>query len=391
MEPFVTQISIGRFHHFHLARQLERHQILCNIYTGYPRFKLADEHGIPTSKIHSFPWLQAPYMALSRFNFLSTKWLKPELAWLAHETLDIYVASKLKDSNILIALSGSGLHSGKQIQENGGIHICDRGSSHIRYQDELLADEYERYGSRWPGIDPRSIAKEEAEYEQANWVCIPSQFCYDTFIAQGYPAAKLLKISYGARLERFYPDLGDSNMNADEFRILFVGGAGPRKGFLDLLKAFERFRHTGKRLLLIGSLDTEAKAALSQINQSRITVLGSVANSKLREYYSQSAVFVLPSIEEGLSMVIGEAMACACPIIATTNTGASELITEGVEGFIVPIRSPELIADRLQQLADQPELRERMGLAALSRVQKMRGWDDYGDQWHNHLNKIITV
>jgi starch synthase len=76
-------------------------------------------------------------------------------------------------------------------------------------------------------------------------------------------------------------------------------------------------------------------------------------------------------------MVIDEAMAYGCPVIATTNTGASELITNGVEGLIVPIRSPEVIADRLQQLADQPELRDRMGQAALERVQQLGGWDAY--------------
>jgi glycosyltransferase involved in cell wall biosynthesis len=99
-------------------------------------------------------------------------------------------------------------------------------------------------------------------------------------------------------------------------------------------------------------------------------------------------VFVLPSIEEGLAMVIGEAMACGCPVIASTNTGASEMISEGVEGFIVPIRSPGLIADRLQQLADQPELREHMGKAALMRVQQLGGWDAYGDAWTSLLQQV---
>ncbi len=87
-------------------------------------------------------------------------------------------------------------------------------------------------------------------------------------------------------------------------------------------------------------------------------------------------------------MVIGEAMACGCPVIASTNTGASELIKEGVEGYIVPIRSPDVIADRLQQLADQPELREDMGQAALNRVQNLGGWDAYGEAWETALNNF---
>jgi glycosyltransferase involved in cell wall biosynthesis len=370
----VTQISIGRFHHFHLARQLERVGLLDAIYTGYPRFKLADEPGIPRDKINSFPWLQAPYMARGHLGLNRFAWLDREWAWWAHETLDRYVASQLREPAILIALSGSGLYSGHKIQQLGGIHICDRGSSHIRVQEQLLTEEYQRYGSRWLGIDPRSIAKEEAEYEKANWISIPSQFCYDSFVSQGVPAAKLLKIPYGSRLERFYPE-GGPNTYGDEFRILFVGAAGPRKGFIDLLTAFEMLRHPGKQLILVGSLSPEALAMLAKVDQSRIIVLGSVPNAQLRRHYSEASVFVLPSIEDGFAMVIGEAMACGCPVIASTIMGASELISEGVEGFIVPIRSPGLIADRLQQLADQPELREQMGKAALMRVQQLGGWD----------------
>jgi glycosyltransferase involved in cell wall biosynthesis len=383
----VTQISIGRFHHFHLARQLERVGLLDAIYTGYPRFKLADEPGIPRDKINSFPWLQAPYMARGHLGLNRFAWLDREWAWWAHETLDRYVASQLREPAILIALSGSGLYSGHKIQQLGGIHICDRGSSHIRVQEQLLTEEYQRYGSRWLGIDPRSIAKEEAEYEKANWISIPSQFCYDSFVSQGVPAAKLLKIPYGSRLERFYPEAGP-NTNGDEFRILFVGAAGPRKGFIDLLAAFERLRHPGKQLILVGSLSPEAQAMLARVDQSQITVLGTLPNAQLRRHYSEASVFMLPSIEEGLAMVIGEAMACGCPVIATTNTGASELISDGVEGFIVPIRSPGLIADRLQQLADQPELREQMGKAALMRVQQLGGWDAYGDAWTSLLQQV---
>jgi glycosyltransferase involved in cell wall biosynthesis len=383
----VTQISIGRFHHLHLARQLEKRGILDAVYTGYPRFKLADESGIPRSKIHTFPWLLAPYLACGRLGLNGSAWLDREWTWLAQESLDRYVAWNLKEPTVLIALSGSGLYAGRKAQELGGVHICDRGSSHIRVQEQLLREEYERYGSRWRGIDPRLIAKEEAEYEQADSISIPSQFCYDSFLEQGVPATKLIKLPYGARLGRFYPP-ASPNSNHEEFRILFVGAAGPRKGFIDLLNAFKRFRHPAKKLFLVGSLALEAKAILARTDQSQITVLGTVPNPQLRQHYSQASVFVLPSIEEGLAMVIGEAMACGCPVIASTNTGASELITDGLDGFIVPIRSPEVIADRFQQLADQPELRMQMGQAALERVQRIGGWDAYGEAWEEELAHV---
>lgn len=384
----ISQVSIGRFHHFHLARQLEKRGLLAAIYTGYPRFKLLDETDVPLAKIHTFPWFQTPFMARGRIGLDRWEWLNREWAWQAHQTLDSYVANRLCRPTVLIALSGSGLYSGGRAQQLGGIHICDRGSSHIRVQDQLLHDEYARYGLSWSGIDPRSIAKEEAEYAHADWISVPSQFCYDSFVAQGVTPEKLLKIPYGARLERFWPTELHQPDDDREFRVLFVGCAGVRKGLLDLLEAFRLFNHPNKRLILIGGFSSESKALLDSVDQASIESLGSVANSDLREHYSRASVFVLPSIEEGLAMVIGEAMACGCPIIASTNTGASELISDAVEGFIVPIRSPRLIADRLQLLADNPELRLQMGSAALARVQRLEGWDAYGEAWFAELKRI---
>ncbi len=89
---------------------------------------------------------------------------------------------------------------------------------------------------------------------------------------------------------------------------------------------------------------------------------------------------VLPSVEEGLALVLGEAMSCGCPVIASENTGAADLLTDGVEGYVVPIRSATAITARLQTLADDPDGRRRMSQAARERMTTVRGWGDYGDQ-----------
>lgn len=384
-----TQVSIGRFHHFHLARQLEKYLLLDSIYTGYPHWKLVDEEGIPRSKIRTFPWVQTPYMGRGKLALDRWLWLNRLWAWLAHDTLDRYVAAQLTEPGILIALSGSGLHSGRRMQQLGGYHICDRGSVHISLQNQLLREEYNRYGLEWEGIDPRILEKELAEYEQANYISVPSRFCFDSFVDQGCSRAKLLTFPYGARLSRFKPAVSSNLLpRREQFLILFVGHAGVRKGFIDLLAAYRLLRHPNKRLLLIGTLSSPAKELLNCCNLEGIKHLGIVPNVQLSDYYNQASVFVLPSIEEGLAMVIGEAMACGCPVIASTNTGASELITDGDDGFIVPIRRPDLIALRLQQLADEPQFADRMGRAAAARALMLRGWNQYGERWASLLSKL---
>jgi glycosyltransferase involved in cell wall biosynthesis len=89
-------------------------------------------------------------------------------------------------------------------------------------------------------------------------------------------------------------------------------------------------------------------------------------------------------------MVMAQAMACGCPVISSTNTGGEDLFTDGVEGFVVPIRSPEAIAARLQQLADDPALQQRMSEAALARVRQIGGWHQYGEAWAKLLRELIA-
>ena len=386
-----TLICIGKFHHFHLARQLILFNKLEYVYTGYPLFKLHNEPGIPSSLIRSFPWLQAPYMAFmaKASPQLKESRFKKELQWLAHLTLDKYVASKISEPTHLISLSGTLLHSGRANKSLGGINYCDRGSSHISYQNSILEEEYLRYNSKFSGIDPRSIDKELLEYEEADYITIPSQFCYDSFLQKGVPADKLVKIPYGSNTMRFFPS-DKSLTTPDDFNILFVGSASPRKGFIDLLKAFQLFQHPKKKLTLIGSIDELSLSLLNQSADDNIEFLGSVPNHRLVGYYQRASVLVMPSIEEGLCMVIGEAMATGCPVIATHNTGASELINNGCEGFIVPIRRPDIISDCMTMLADDYERQTSMGLSAIERVSHLGGWDKYGSTWNSLLSEHDT-
>jgi len=77
-------------------------------------------------------------------------------------------------------------------------------------------------------------------------------------------------------------------------------------------------------------------------------------------------------------------------VIATTATGAEDLFTDGVEGFIMPIRSPEALLERMQRFVDEPGLRAQMSAAALERVQSLGGWTTYGDRWEALLRSLTA-
>jgi len=382
----VTQITSGRFHHFHLARQLERFELLELIYTGYPKFKLKDEQGINSNKIKTFPWLHTPYMKRSLLGLNKSIWLTKEWEWLNKQTLDKYVASKINYRTVLIGLSGSGLYAGRKTKKLGGIYICDRGSSHIRFQDNILKEEYSKWGFKFKGVDPRVIAKEESEYELADRITVPSEFVRQSFIKMGVPEFKLVKIPYGARLDRFKKV---ANPAENTFKVLWVGAVSIRKGFMYALEAFQKLNHNRKEFIVVGSVEKELKTLLGNAVLTNVVFMGNVDNKKLPELYSSSHVFLIASLEEGLAMVQGEALACGCPVIATTNTGAEDLFTNGKEGFIIPIRSSEAITEKLQFLANNEDFRNDMSEAALKKVKELGGWNSYGDNWNKLIIQFI--
>ena len=382
-----TLVCIGKFHLFALARELLKKGMLERIFSGYPSWKLKSED-IPADRLETFPWLQTPYMALGKWGLLGEGRFHRDLAWHAHETLDRHVARRLPGSDILFALSSSGLSCGQKAQKRGAKYICDRGSSHIRYQDTILKEEFSRWGDTFPGIDPRVIDKEEAEYETADAVTVPSTFASRSFVDMGVPESKLRKVSYGVDLRRFEKV---ADPDPESFDVLFVGQISFRKGVPDLLEAFRRLKHPKKHLRLVGGMRPEVARYLDKHPAPGHTdFLGHIPQPQLKEIMSRSHVMVLPSIEEGLALVQAQALACGCPVIGTHHTGAEDLFTDGKEGFVVPIRDSRAIADRLQLLADGHQRRAAMSEAALERVKEIGGWEEYGNQMAQMLTDLVN-
>ena len=148
--------------------------------------------------------------------------------------------------------------------------------------------------------------------------------------------------------------------------ILWVGNMNPWKGLRYLIEAMDTVRHrTNKvRLILIG--DGLEKNGLymraKNLNLGDvITFAGELPNDKVLEYMVASDIFVLPSITEGLPNVILEAMGSGLPIVATNVKGMSEIITEGVNGFLVDHKNSAQIANQVILLTNDEQLRQQIG------------------------------
>lgn len=383
----VSQAVFGVFHHFELAHQLRRHACLQTVYSTYPWSRLKREM-LPHEHVETFPWIHGGLALMARYGLYPSPWTEHLDYWNAL-AFDAWITRRMKRDRIqcdaLIAISGAALDAGKLLQSRGGKYICDRGSTHARYQWRLLQEEHDRWHAPLDIYDPRDTEREERQYAQADCITVPSSFAARSFVEEGIPMDKLRVIPYGVRLDSFRPT---GEPSPETFEILFVGQVSLRKGVPYLLQAFSQLRHRRKRLRIVGPVFPHMKPLLAKLPMDHVEVLGAVSRQELLHLFSSSHVMVLPSLEEGLALVQGEAMACGCPVIATPNTGSEDLFGDGDEGFIVPPKDAAAIRDRLQQLADAPSLQRQMRATALRRVRHLGGWGDYGDRWMLLLREL---
>jgi glycosyltransferase involved in cell wall biosynthesis len=359
---------------FDLARQLHRLGEDVSLCTALPRWK-ADPDLRPL--VHTRSHRLLLWRAAGRLPVLrnTNRWENDTFRdfgrWLGG------YASKA-GLDVIDALDGIGLEAGAEVQRRGGIWICNRGSSHILTQRELLRAEHERWRQPMPHsyFDPWMVDRCLAEYRAATAIAVPSHFAKRSFVAHGIDESSVHVCPYGVDLAMFRPV-----PRADRrFRLLFVGAQSIQKGIGHLFDAVRPLVRSGHvELWLVGPTTSDGRAILNR-NADLFVHHGVQPRSRLSWFYSQASVLVLPSVQEGLALVQAQAMACGVPVIATVNTGAEDLFTDGVEGFIVPPRDPEAIRERIQFLLDNPRRLEIMGAAALSRVQSLGGWGRYGER-----------
>lgn len=381
-----VEISVGgRFHAFNLAGQLAKRGFLKRIITSYPKFE-TEKYGIPKDKIDSIitkELLERGWKIMP--GFLKDLW---DPQFFITETFDRLASKKIVSSDIFVGWANQSLFSLRKAKELGAIGIIERGSSHMAYQDQIIKEEYSLLGIKPKSFQlahPKIIERELLEYNEANYISIPSSFVRRTFIESGVPESKLFQVPYGVELSAFHQILKEDGV----FRVIFAGGLTIRKGVHYLLRAFSELKLPNSELLLIGTMNEEMKPFFKKYSRN-YRCIGHVPQSELYRHYSQGSVFVLPSIEEGLGMVQLQAMACGLPIIATVNTGAEDIVRDGEDGFVIPIRDVEVIKEKILYFYEHPEERERMGRSAKERVSSGFTWDDYGARMVKAYEQILS-
>jgi glycosyltransferase involved in cell wall biosynthesis len=360
-------ISVGgKFHAYHTVRAAQRAGVLERFITTV--FD-ESEAGIDRSRVTQ---LRLPDLVGRTIRRVPPANRLVQWNWVKDNLFDLMARSVIPECDTLHAWSSFGLLSLRRAKRMGAAIVLERGSTHPLFQQRLLRDEYARWRQPVPSSSARLVTKQVQELDEADLILVPSSFARRSMVAEGISPGKVFEIPFGADLSLFKPKPKPDNV----FRILFVGSVCLRKGIAYLLEAVGRLRLPRSELVLIGRIADDARDVLAQYSGT-YRALGPVPHGDLPEHYNRASVLVLPSIEEGSALVTYEAMACALPVIVSTNTGS--IARDGVDGYVVPAQDSHALADKIQLLYENNDLRWALGSVGGEYVRQFT-WERYGEQ-----------
>lgn len=341
-------------HAFRLAEGLASRNVLEKIYTMYPKFRVMG-YKIPPQKIASFPLLGAIKYINMHYTKFSDDKLSDFFSFLVAQNL-----RKLPNSWFFHAFSGYCEMPMKKAKHLGAITVVDRGCPHIDEQTQIIAEEKSLLLNK--KIEPEHkyvYDRMKREYEAADYIVVPSKYSQRSFIERGFSQEKVLVVplSYEKQVKA-----KNEPKNLPRFTVLCTGGNFYRKGLFYMFEAWQKLNLQDAELIFKGSVPKEFEYLLNQKNITRITKY--LSDEEMSELYSKAHICVFPSLDDGFGMVATEAMAAGLPVIVSENVGMADAVENGGDGFVVPIRSSDAIAEKIKYFYDNPEKIKEMSGAA---------------------------
>ena len=267
-------------------------------------------------------------------------------------------------SDAIYGFNTASLRLFERAREQSLITILEQTICPRLVEEEIMSEERRRFPGWEANVDSKLVSRtgerEALEWELADLILCPSEFVKDGVIRCGGSANKCVVVPYG--VEPSPNEFQPHPRLSGPLRVLTVGAIGLRKGLGDILHA-ARLLGSEAEFRLVGSHQVSG-AVISDFGDVA-TFIDAVPRREIIEHYRWADVFLLPSLCEGSATVTYEAMAHGLPVVCTHNTGS--VVRDGVEGFVIPIRSPNKIASKLRELIDSESLLLSMSACAYQR------------------------
>jgi glycosyltransferase involved in cell wall biosynthesis len=380
---------------------LHRHNLLVKFVTtigwskkSYPdltpkiRGRLRRNYTLPADKIDIHPSresvrLLSNLLGVKKLTAHETGWASIDQVW---QSLDREAARRLRHGKFgpnvraVYAYEDCAEQLFLAARDLGVKRVYDLPIAYWETAQRLLREEAQRYPAWEPTLGATRDSKGKLSRKTRELALAELVICPSTFVLESLPAdcrigKRCLVAPFGSPAVEISEERSKGR-SGFPLRALFVGALTQRKGLADLFSAVKMIDSKQIELVVMGSL-------LRPLGWYRDQFPNFIyepprTHHEVLALMQSCDVLVLPSIVEGRALVQQEAMACGLPLIATKNAGGDDLIMEGETGFLVPIRSPEAIAEKLNWCAANPSRISGMGIAARKRASEF-GWRAYGE------------
>jgi len=316
---------------------------------------------------------------LSQNNF--TDWI--------YKSLDEHAAQQhLNNIKAIYAYEDCASSTFKEAKKRGILCFYDLPIIYFQMAKSILNEEAEIFPELRSSLqtvnEPNwKIERKKQEVDLADHIFVPSRFVRQSLIDANIPIDKISVINYGAPIEYFYP----LNKKDDTFRAIFVGRVGPRKGVHYLIKAWNNLKLPNAELLIVGI--NEFTKEWSVKNFKNLKYIKSLPHHSLNTVYCSANVLVLPTLVEGLAQVQLESMACGIPVITTPNSGSDDIISNGKEGFIIPKRNVDSLAEKIEWCFLNQEELKQMGIVARKKAEEL-SWGKYRKRLAEKVQNLLN-
>lgn len=314
--------------------------------------------GLKNAKVTHFP----------KFCFQYTEALKQAssqesskiFVWGGKEFCRLIIEHGLEKANTIYGFNSACYELFTYAKPKGIRCILDQTLADYSLVHQILLEEEERW-QQWSltpftvsDADLELLQREHQEQNIADDIICGSSFVKDSLIARGVEADKISVVPLGRLKDEISLAVATTTQTpkerGDGLRILFVGSVNLRKGIPYLLTALKQIQGTIPfTCKVVGSLEIKPERVTEYSNVCEF--LGRIPRSQVKDLYAWADVFVLPSLCEGSAMVTYEALSLGVPVITTYNSGS--IARDSIDGFIVPIRDSNAIADKLLKFYTQ--------------------------------------
>jgi glycosyltransferase involved in cell wall biosynthesis len=350
-------------------------------------------YNLPKSKTATRPLRELVRLGASKLNltFLTaheTGWASVDSIYRALDRqVALQLTGNLKNCHIsaVYCYEDAAINTFRAAKKLGWQCFYDLPIAYWETSQHLLREEAERLPEWEPTLvgtrdSQAKLARKTEELNLADVVICPSKFVYNSLPKTAHQTKRSIVAEFGSPNIKVQTQKS-RNRDSAPLRLLFVGSMTQRKGLADLFAAMKLLKRVDVELIVMGSILSPMEFYRAQF--PNFTYEPTRPHQAVLQLMQSCDVLVLPSIVEGRALVMQEAMSCGLPLIITPNTGGEDLIDEGKTGFLVPIRSPEKIAEKIAWFADHRESISEMNDLVQKKAAQIT--------WHNYCQNILNV